>query len=177
MRGPQPIAIALTNAQRTELERITRKATSQQAHVTRAKIILLAADGDNNSAIATQLGCHRETVRKWRQRWTAAADRLATVATDGEAPELRAAILALLSDQPRSGSPGKFTAEQICQIIALACTAPEVYDRPVTHWTPAELAQEAQQQGIVASISARHAGRFLKGRGTQATPGARVVEQ
>lgn len=177
MRGPQPTAIKLTSEQRTELERITRKTTSQQAHVTRAKLILLAADGDNNSAIATQLGCHRETVRKWRQRWAAAAARLATVAADGEGSELRPYILALLSDQPRSGSPGKFTAEQICHIIALACTAPEVYDRPVTHWTPAELAQEAQQQGIVESLSARHAGRFLKGRGTQTAPGPRVVEQ
>jgi putative transposase len=177
MRGREPTAIELTSQQRSELERIIRKTTRQQAHVTRAKIVLLAADGDNNSAIATHLGCHRETVRKWRQRWAAAAHRLATVAADGAGPELRHHIRALLSDQPRSGSPGKFTAEQICQIIALACTAPEVYARPVTHWTPAELAQEAQQQGIVERLSARHAGRFLKGRGTQAASSPRLVEQ
>jgi len=176
MRGPQPIPIELSERQRDELARITRKASSPQAQVTRAKIILLAADGDNNSAIAARLTCHRETVGKWRQRWAAAADRLATVEADGEGPELRRYILALLSDQPRSGSPGKFTAEQLCQLIALACTAPEVYDRPVTHWTPAELAQEAQQQGIVESISARHAGRFLKERGAQAASGPRLVE-
>ena len=176
MRGPQPTSIELTSQQRDELARITRKASSPQAHVTRAKIILLAAAGDNNSVIATQLGCHRETARKWRERWAAEVDRLATVEAAGEGGELRRHILALLSDQPRSGSPGKFTAEQICQLIALACTAPEVYDRPVTHWTPAELAQEAQQQGIVASISARHAGRFLKGHGTQAASSPRLVE-
>ena len=126
MRGPQPTSIELTSQQRDELARITRKASSPQAHVTRAKIILLAAAGDNNSVIATQLGCHRETARKWRERWAAEVDRLATVEAAGEGGELRRHILALLSDQPRSGSPGKFTAEQICQLIALACQILEI---------------------------------------------------
>lgn len=76
--------------------------------------------------------------------------------------ELNVFILGCLSDQPRSGSPGKFSAEQICQIVAMACEPPEEYGRPVTHWTPKELADEADKQGIVESISTRHAGRFLK---------------
>ena len=49
----------------------------------------------------------------------------------------------MLSDEPRSGRPATFEPEQICQIVALACESPETSDRPVTHWTHAELADEA----------------------------------
>ncbi len=102
---------------------------------------------------------------------------LAAIEAEAEDKELGEYIITLLSDQPRSGTPGKFTAEQICQIVAMACEKPEEYDRPVTHWTPVELADEAIKQGIVESISARHAGRFLKGSRSQAEPVSQLAEQ
>jgi putative transposase len=162
MRGPKASQIELTSRQRAELARIVRKANSKQVHVTRAKIILLADDGINNQEIAERLEGHRETVRKWRDRWANEAENLVSVETEADNKELGEYILTLLSDQARSGTPGKFTAEQICQIVAISCESPEEYDRPVTHWTPAELADESVKQGIVESISARHVGRFLK---------------
>jgi transposase len=67
-----------------------------------------------------------------------------------------------LEDDGRSGTPSKFTAEQLTQIIAVACESPEESDRPVTHWTPSELADEVKQRGIVESISPRHVDRVLK---------------
>jgi len=79
-----------------------------------------------------------------------------------ETKEWTAFILGLLKDRPRPGSPGTFRAEQICRIVALACEPPEAYGRPVTHWTPQELAEEAAKQSIVERISARQTGRFLK---------------
>ena len=66
-------------------------------------------------------------------------------------------------DEERSGRPNTFTSEQLCQIIAVACQSPEELGRPVTHWTPQELALEVVKQSIVESISVRHIGRFLKG--------------
>ena len=177
MRGPKPTPIELTNRQRAELERIVRKANNKQAHVTRAKIILLADEGLNNQQIADRLEGHRETARRWRERWAIAVETLAAVESEADDKELGEYVLALLSDQARSGTPGKFTAEQICQIVAISCEAPEEYDRPVTHWTPTELADEAVKQGIVASISARHAGRFLKRGRSQAASDAWLVEQ
>ncbi len=63
----------------------------------------------------------------------------------------------------RSGVPPKFTAEQLTQIIAVACEEPEESGRPVTHWTPRELTEEVIQRGIVESISPRHIDRILKG--------------
>jgi putative transposase len=52
--------------------------------------------------------------------------------------------------------------------LAVACEPPEKSDRPVTHWTPRELADEVQKRQIVPSISVRHVGRFLKDGGPQA---------
>ena len=177
MRGPKATQIELTSRQRAELERIVRKANSKQIHVTRARIILLADKGFSNQQIADRLGGHRETTRRWRDRWAAEVENLAAVEAGSDDKELGKYILSLLSDQARSGTPGKFTAEQICQIVAISCEQPEVYGRPVTHWTPAELADEAVKQGIVTSISARHAGRFLKRSQSQAEPVSQLAEQ
>ena len=55
----------------------------------------------------------------------------------------------------RPGAPATFSAEQWCQIIALACEPPEASGRPISHWTPRELADEACKRGIVATISKR----------------------
>lgn len=47
--------------------------------------------------------------------------------------------------------------------MALACEKPEVADRPVSAWTPRELAAEAVKRGMVSKISPRTVERFLKG--------------
>ena len=177
MRGTKPTEIKLTTCQRAELERITRKANSKQIHVTRARIVLLADNGLNNQQIADRLEGHRKTARKWRNRWANEVENLTAVEAEADEKELGQYVLGLLGDRFRSGTPGKFTAEQICQIVAISCEKPEEYDRPVTHWTPVELANEAVKQGIVKSISTRHAGRFLKGSRSQAASDARLVEQ
>jgi putative transposase len=52
--------------------------------------------------------------------------------------------------------------------MALACEDPQATGRPVSHWSPRELADEAVHRGIVARISPRTVGRFLKGGGPQA---------
>jgi hypothetical protein len=51
--------------------------------------------------------------------------------------------------------------EQITQLYALACAPPEQYGRPLSHWTPRELADEMVKQGIVERLSGRHVGRLL----------------
>jgi transposase len=71
-------------------------------------------------------------------------------------------ILDLLRDERRSGRKPLFTAEQVAQIIAVACEKPEASDRPVSHWTPRELADGVMKRGIVTSISPRHIARFLE---------------
>ena len=65
-----------------------------------------------------------------------------------------------LSDLPRAGRPSEISAEQICQLVAMACEQPK--ERPISHWTGREIADEVMQRGIVPQISPRHAARLLK---------------
>jgi putative transposase len=154
--------LVITERQQVTLKTMVRSSTCPQAVAQRARMILLAFDGLNNEDIAGSVGCERHAVGPWRHRWADAFERLVLVECCEKPSSLLEAITELLRDRPRSGSPGKFTAEQIAQILAVACEAPEVSGRPVTHWTPAELADEVVKREIVASISARQVGRFLK---------------
>jgi len=67
-----------------------------------------------------------------------------------------------LCDLPRSGKPSAITADQMCQIEALACEKPEQSERPISQWSGREIADEIMKRGIVAQISPRHAARLLK---------------
>ena len=134
----------------------------------RAEIILLAFEGFKNEAIADRLGCERHGI--WRKRWKKAFDRLVVIECVEKPSALREAIGEVLGDLPRAGCGGKFAAEQIARILAVACEPPDKSGRPVTHWTPRELADEVVQRGIVPSISVRQVGRFLKGGGASAAP-------
>lgn len=163
MRGPKPTPITLSARQRCLLEQIVRRQTSPQQQVRRALIILSMADGKNNLQSANHLGIHRETVQQWRSRWLAEVPRLtAAEVTQVSDKELLAIIEDLLKDEPREGTPIKFTAEQVTQIIALACEKPQASGRPLSHWSAGELAKEAIIRGIVESICARSVQRFLK---------------
>jgi putative transposase len=125
-------------------------------------MILFAFDGLANEDIADRIGCERHAVGLWRRRWAEAFGRLVLVECCEKESALPRALDELLSDLPRSGCPGKFTAFQVTQVLAVACEPPEDSGRPVTHWTPRELADEVHKRGIVGSISARQVGRFLK---------------
>jgi putative transposase len=154
--------LIITERQQSVLQTMVRSGTCPQAVALRARMILLAFDGLANEDIARQVGCERHAVGPWRCRRAEAFQRLVLVECCEKPSALPRAIEGLLSDRPRSGSPGKFTAEQVAQILAVACEDPEASGRPVTHWTPRELADEVVKREIVASISARQVGRFLR---------------
>lgn len=174
MSGPAALTITVTPPQQLALERILRRHTSPQALVRRAHIIVAAAGGEQNDVLARRLGCTRKTVRTWRARWAAASAQLA--ACEADADELLLQIEAVLADLPRPGAPDTFSAEQIVQIVALACTSPTTVGRPVEAWTPRELADEAIKQQIVTSISPRSVERFLKSGRSQTAPKPLLAE-
>lgn len=154
--------LVIMERQQATLRTMVRSSTRPQAVAQRAEMILLAFERLSNQEIAERVGCERHAVGPWRHRWADAFQRLVLVECCETSSALTVAMTELLSDLPRSGSPGKFTAEQITRILAVACEPPGASDRPVTHWTPGELADEVVERGIVASISARQVGRFLK---------------
>ena len=102
---------------------------------------MLAADGKGKSEIAREVGLGVDRVREWRMRWIG----------------LQAVSL---SDLPRPGRPSEISAQPICQLVAMACEQPK--ERPISHWTGREIADEVMRRGIVSKISPRHAARVLK---------------
>lgn len=114
--------------------------------VQRARILLLCAQGLPHQDIAQRVGVRPNTVSTWIGRWIEPST---------------AGVAERLADAPRSGAPPKFSPEEICQIIALACEQPCDHERPVTHWTVKELRDQAVQEQIVSEISERQVRRIL----------------
>ena len=162
MRGPKPAEIKLTTRLEKILKTIAHSYTNPYWLVLRAKIILYAAAGTDNTEIGHRLDTTSETVGKWRTRWFKAEPRLSAADAEGlETKALTAQVLAVLSDAPRSGRPTTFSPEQLVQVIAVACEDPHESDREISHWTRRELTEEVIERQIVVSISPRHVGRLL----------------
>ncbi len=168
----QATSLHVSPSQQDLLQHLVRRTTNPQRLVRRARIILAAGAGISNSQIAKQMQVDYETVRRWRDRWGAAESRLQAIEATGKPKLLSQAIEVLLTDEQRPGAPMTFTFEQFMQIMALACETPASSDRPVSAWTPHELADEAVKRGIVSTISARTVERFLKGERFTAPPQA-----
>ena len=160
MATPRPPKVVLSERERAELERLVRAFTTGQQLALRARIVLAAGDGLNNLQIARELGVDDETPGHWRGRWLQFR----------EVPLDDLSVAARLADAPREGAPSKFTPEQVCQIIAMACEKPTDSGRPISQWSHRELADEIVRRGIVESISPRHAGRLLKSSRPEAAP-------
>ena len=138
--------------QREVLEQLVRTHSTPQQLALRARIILHAADGMRVRPSARELGIWPKTARYWRKRWRETADRQSV-------PER-------LADAPRSGAPATYTPEQICALVAMTCEKPSQSERPISQWSQREIADEAMRRGLVASISQRSVGRFLKKKPT-----------
>ena len=154
--------VVITERQQEVLQAMVWSRSCPQGLAHRAEIIVLAFAGCTNEVIAERLKSERHGVGIWRKRWQNAFAKLVVIECVEKPPALREAIEEVLGDLPRAGCGGTFTAEQIAQILAVACEPPENSGRPVTHWTPRELADEVIKRGLVPSISARQVGRFLK---------------
>ena len=152
MPGPQPVRIEMEKETRQALTDFIRRYSTPQQLVMRARIIMLAAEGKNHTQIARELAISIDMARLWRNRWSSYAG----IALD----EL--SVSERLEDGPRAGKPPTITAEQVCQIVALACERPEKSGRPISHWTGREIADEIIERGIVERLSPRHAARLLK---------------
>ncbi len=132
--------VALDEETRGVLQRIASSAKAQVRQVLRARIVLVAADGAGNAAIARHLAVSVNTVRKWRGRF---AER----GLDG------------LKDAGRSGRPRRYDDLVRVAVVAAATSTPP---GPAATWTHAAIA--AQVAGTVfAPISASQVGRVLAG--------------
>jgi len=144
--------VIVRSKQRKELEQLVRSHSTPQQLAMRARVILHAAAGVGVRESGRELGVWPKTVRYWRGRWR-------------QAPPAQS-VPERLADAPRSGAPATYTPEQICAVIAMTCEKPSESERPISHWSQREIADEAIRRGLVSNISQRSVGRFLKKRPT-----------
>jgi putative transposase len=178
MSGPASTPLSLSDRLRRLLGLIRQRQTAPQRLVRRVSVLLALADDPCVEAVAARLGLNRLSVRLWRDRWLAGVALLQQAEQD-QAPDaqLLALIEQALDDALRPGRPATFSPEQIVQIVAVACEPPERSGRPISHWTPRELADEAQKRHIVSGISPRSVGRFLKTGRLAAAPQPLLAER
>ncbi len=127
--------IVLSDEEEAVLAARVRSARGEYRDRLRARIVIAAAAGKNNAAIAAELGMCTDTVRKWRRRFAA-----------GRLPGLK--------DARRSGRPPVFTAADRAEAVALACALPAETGVPLSRWSGPELARElAARCQVAASAS------------------------
>ena len=143
MSAPRAHLVRLTAAQRHRLKKIARGHKSPHRDRLRAQIVLDAAAGHANAAIARRCRVTSDTARKWRGRF-------ATDAFDG------------LRDRKRCGRPPRFTPVQQAQVKALVCELPTASGVPLSRWSAAEVAHEAVTAGLVDAISGATVRRWLR---------------
>jgi transposase len=123
--------LALTDEERTTLERWARRRTSGQALALRCRIVLACAEGASNAAVATRLGISRPTVTKWRSRFVARR-------------------LEGLADEPRPGAARTITDEQVEQVLVMTL---ETSPTDATHWSTRSLARQlGMSQSAISRI-------------------------
>ena len=113
------VTIKLSEADRRELESRSRRRKIALADAMRSEIILCAAKGLTNIAIAERLGVSRLTVATWRKRFAAQG-------------------LAGLSDEPRPGAPRQIGDDKIAEVVTKTL---ETMPTDATHWSTRSIAK------------------------------------
>jgi transposase len=133
--------VELSDEQREELQMLLRKGKASARRLTRARILLLAAEDRPDDEVAAVLHTSRSTVERIRRRF------------------VEHGLEAALSERPRPGAVPKLDERGQATLIALACSNPP---EGRTSWTMQLLADELVVRRVVSSISDEAVRRTLK---------------
>ena len=142
MSRPSPFVVTLTAIQRRVLATRVRKPTAEQREVVRARIVLAAADGQQNIQIAGRLGVAVNTVSKWRKRFV----------EEG---------LSGLGDRKRPGGRAGSPSAVVIEVKAIACELLATRAVPLGRWSLAELRDEVITTGLIDQVSVSTIWRWL----------------
>ena len=119
MPGRRAVELALTGAERSELQGLAARRSTAQAMALRARIVLACAEGAQNQDVAAQLGTCKHTVSKWRRRF-------AEHRVEG------------LRDEARPGAPRTVEDDRIEALITATL---ESVPPDATHWSSRGMAR------------------------------------
>ena len=148
------------------LSSLSKSRTASACTVTRAAVVLLAADGMQNKEIAFQTELHINQVGKWRRRFLNEQDRLNEISVE-DPDKLYDAVIKTLKDAPRRGRPPVITEDQRTYIITVACQNPSDYGFELSQWSLPSLQKCVIENGIIHSISASSINRILNEQNLQ----------
>jgi transposase len=137
---PKRHLVDLTGEERRRLLDVTGRGSAPARRIRRARVLLLAADGLPDAAVAAAAGCCVATVENVRRRF--AVGRLQA-----------------LDDRPRPGAAPKLDGKAEALLVATACSAPPAGRAA---WTMQLLADRLVEVGAVAAISDETVRRTLK---------------
>jgi transposase len=112
--------VTLTDEDRAILQRWARGRTTPARLVRRAQIVLLAAEGKENIAIAAALGIDRTIVNRWRRRFA------------------EKGLAGIEKDAPRGGRPATRRQQMAATIIRVTTQEKPAH---ATHWSTNSLAR------------------------------------
>lgn len=114
-------AITLSEDERKSLVQLSRGQRTSVRLAFRARVVLLAANGMHNDAIATELKTTPRAVGKWRRRY------------------LERGLAGIEKDAPRGGRPKKATPALVAEVVRLT-----MEDKPAhaTHWSTRTMARK-----------------------------------
>lgn len=129
MRGRPVKPLEVSDGDRRELSRRLRRGRTPAAEQTRARIVLLSAEGLSGKEIGKRAGVTPQTVSKWRNRFEQGG-------VDG------------LADSPRSGRPRTVTDEKVAEVIERTLRSKPA---KATHWSTTLMAEETQLNAMAVS--------------------------
>lgn len=113
-------ALTISPSERERLELWARRRKTAQALALRARIVLLCASGVANTMVAEQLNVTKQTVGKWRRRFS--EERI-----DG------------LLDEPRPGAPRRISDRDVERVVSMTL---EGFPKNATHWSTRSMAKQ-----------------------------------
>jgi transposase-like protein len=117
--------VTLTEQDRTILQHWARVRTTPARLVRGAQIVLLAAEGEENIAIAAELGIDRTIVNRWRRRFA------------------EKELAGIQKDAPRGDRPATRRQQVAATILRVTTQQKPVH---ATHWSTNSLAKHLERQ-------------------------------
>ena len=137
----------LSEEERSHLDKMIAESEPETLS-TRAHIVLLSSQGYSSTGIASLVGRHPASVRKWVHRFNKQG-------------------ITSLTNAPSPGRKRSYSTEQAHKMVEIALTEPRALGQPYSRWSLHRLVRYLKETGVVETISHDTVWRILRARGVR----------